>query len=84
MIAIIMSLFEAFKNVTDIEYTYSYGDGEDMNGVDLSFKINDILKTMQIKSGKFINLRDEFHINGSPNDLKYNVDYDKWELIINK
>ena len=75
MIAIIMSLVEAFKNVTDIEYTYSYGDGEDMNGVDLSFKINDTIKTMQIKSGKFINLGDEFHINGSPNDLKYNVDY---------
>lgn len=75
MIAIIMSLEYAFDGIEDVNYTYSYGDGDDMGGVDLSFKLNGVVKTMQIKSGKYIDLRDEFHIEGSPNSLEYNVDY---------
>ena len=76
VIAILLSLFDAFGKITDIDYTFDYGDGVDMNGIDLSFKLpNGELKTMQIKSGTFINLRDEFHIKGSPNDLKYDADY---------
>ena len=76
VIAIIMSLFDSFGGVSEINYTFEYGDGDDMNGIDLSFKLpNGELKTMQIKSGKFQNMGDEFHINGSPNDLTYSEDY---------
>jgi hypothetical protein len=76
MIAIIMSLSYAFGNVSNIEYTYEYGDGGDMGGIDLKFDLETgETKTMQIKSGKFLNMREEFLIEGSPNDLKYKEDY---------
>lgn len=76
VIAINLSLKDAFGEISDVEYTFDYGDGDDMNGVDLSFKLpNGELKTMQIKSGTFQNMGNEFHVNGSPNDLKYDVDY---------
>lgn len=76
VISIVDSLKDSFGDVTDIDYPFDYGDGDDMNGIDLSFKLpNGDLKTMQIKSGKFINMGDEFHITGSPNDLKYPTDY---------
>jgi hypothetical protein len=76
VIAIIMSLFEAFGEITEIEYTFDFGDGEDMDGIDLKFRLpNGELKTMQIKSGTFLNMGDEFHVNGSQNNLKYSTDY---------
>lgn len=76
VIAIILSLSEAFGKITDVDFTFDYGDGDDMNGVDLSFKLpNGELKTMQIKSGTYQNFGDEFHVKGSPNDLTYDVDY---------
>lgn len=76
VIAILMSLFDSFGDVREIDYTFDYGDGDDMNGVDLSFKLpSGEFKTMQIKSGTFQNMGDEFHIKGSPNDLTYNTDY---------
>lgn len=76
VISIIMSLKEAFGDVTDIDYTFEYGDSDDMNGVDLSFRLPDgSLKTMQIKSGKFVDMGDEFYVNGSQNDLTYKTDY---------
>lgn len=76
MIAIILSLRESFGIVSDIEYTFDYGDGDDMNGIDLSFKLEDgSLKTMQIKSGTYQDMGDEYHVIGSQNDLKYKTDY---------
>jgi hypothetical protein len=76
VISIILSLFNTFGEVTDIDYTFDYGDGGDMDGVDLKFRLpNGESKTMQIKSGTFQNMGDEFHINGSPNDLTYSEDY---------
>lgn len=76
VIAIILSLSNAFGNITDIDFTFDYGDGDDMSGVDLSFKLpNGELKTMQIKSGKYQNMGDEFLVDGSPNDLEYDADY---------
>jgi hypothetical protein len=76
VIAIIMSLFEAFGKITEIEYTFDFGDGEDMDGIDLKFRLpNGELKTMQIKSGTFQNMGDEFHVNGSQNNLKYITNY---------
>jgi hypothetical protein len=71
-----MSLFDAFGEITEIEYTFDFGDGEDMDGIDLKFRLpNGELKTMQIKSGTFQNMGDEFHVNGSQNNLKYSTDY---------
>lgn len=76
VISIIMSLKESFGDVTDIDYTFEYGDSDDMNGVDLSFRLPDgSLKTMQIKSGKFVDMGDEFYVSGSQNDLTYKTDY---------
>ena len=74
-IAIILKLTETFGEVTEISHTYDYGDGQDMDGIDLTFNTNDGKKTMQIKSGKFVQIDDEFYISGSPNDLTYDVDY---------
>jgi hypothetical protein len=76
VISIIMSLRESFGDVTDIDYTFEYGDSDDMNGIDLSFKLPDgSLKTMQIKSGKFVDMGYEFYVTGSQNDLTYKTDY---------
>ena len=73
-IAIILTLKNK-PNVTDIKYSFEYGDSEDMNGTDLIFKLDGVEKTMQIKSGKYLNLRDIFLVSGSPNDLSYKEDY---------
>lgn len=79
MIAIIIILemvFAKFGEVTNIEFTFSYGDGGDMDGIDLSFILNNVKKTVQIKSGTYQNIMgEEVHIKGSPNDLTYDVDY---------
>lgn len=76
MIGIVLSLNSAFGNVSDIDFTFEYGDVKDMGGVDLSFKLsNGDIKTMQIKSGKFLNMREEFLIEGSQNCLTYKEDY---------
>lgn len=76
VVSIVSSLFNVFGNVTNIEYTFDYGDGDDMNGVDLRFTLpNGEIKTMQIKSGTFLDMRDEFLVTGSPNDLEYKEDY---------
>jgi hypothetical protein len=84
MISILQSLEDAFGDVSDIDYTFDFGDGDDMNGVDLSFKLTDgSVKTMQIKSGKYLNMGDEFHVTGSPNDLKYKTDYYGYSNIDN-
>lgn len=75
-IAVILSLIECFGDITDIDFTFDYGDMSDMYGVDLSFTLpSGERKTMQIKSGKYLNMRDEFLIDGSPNSLEYDVDY---------
>jgi hypothetical protein len=76
MIGIILSLQSSFGDVSDINFTFEYGDSEDMGGVDLSFKLpNGDIKRMQIKSGKFLNMREEFLIEGSQNSLTYKEDY---------
>lgn len=75
MIPVIIKLPFIFDNVTNIEYTFDYGDSGDMNGIDLSFKCNGVNKTVQIKSGSFINSNDEFLVSGSQNSLEYNCDY---------
>jgi hypothetical protein len=76
VISVIQSLKDSFGEVTDVEFTFEDGDGGDMNGVDLSFKLpNGEFKTMQIKSGRCVEIGDEFNITGSPNDLTYDADY---------
>ena len=79
MVAIILSLkpfFKRFGVVSDIEYTYNYGDGGDMDGIDLTFKLNGKIKTIQIKSGTYQPIMgEEYYIKGSPNDLEYDTDY---------
>jgi hypothetical protein len=75
-IAIIMSLKKVFLGSYDYDYTFNYGDGSDMNGVDVSFITADgELKKIQTKSGKYMNMGSEFYVNGSQNTLDYNVDY---------
>jgi hypothetical protein len=75
MLAVVLSLKDTFNHIDNIEYTYDYGDEDDMMGIDLSFTLSGLKKTMQIKSGKYHNLVDEFLIKGSANDLEYNTDY---------
>ena len=89
MITILLNLKSTFGEVSDVDFTFDYGDGGDMDGFDLSFKISTgEIKTIQIKSGKFLNMKDEFLVNCSPNDLDYDTDYygyaslDDWERVV--
>lgn len=64
------------EKITNIDYSFKFGENDDMSGVDLSFDDeNGIKKTIQLKSGKFIDYGDEFHVQGSPNNLAYKTDY---------
>jgi hypothetical protein len=76
VIAILMSLRDSFGEISDLDYTFDYGDGDDMNGIDLSFKLpTGELKTIQIKSGTFQEIDNKIIVKGSPNDLSYKTDY---------
>lgn len=88
-IAIIPSIKKIFKDIDGLEYTFKYGDDEDMKGIDIAvFFKNGDRKTFQIKSGSYINLRDEFLVTGAPNHLKYTTDYygyvniDDWTYLV--
>jgi hypothetical protein len=74
-IALRYVLKNIFPNANNIDFTFDYGDGEDMDGCDMSFEIDGARKTIQIKSGKFNDMKDEVLVSGSPNDLKYKTDY---------
>ena len=64
------------ENITNIDYTFNFGNNDDMNGIDLSFNDSEgILRTIQLKSGTFTDYGDEFHVKGSPNNLHYQTDY---------
>jgi hypothetical protein len=71
-IAVILSLRSAFGEISDIKFTYEYGNKDDMDGFDLTFNDN---KSIQIKSGHYLNLRDKFLVRGSQNNLEYTTNY---------
>ena len=77
VISVLFSLNEAFDSVKNVHYSFEFGETEDMEGgVDLSFTDkNGEYKTMQVKSGKILNLGDEVIVDGSPNKLNYKTDY---------
>jgi hypothetical protein len=74
-IALRYVLKSIFVGATNIDFTFNDGDDDDMNGCDMSFFLNGIKKTIQIKSGKFNDLKDVVLVSGSPNDLTYRTDY---------
>lgn len=75
LISVIIGLKSCYGEIYDIDFTFDYGDKNDMNGIDLEFKLpNGQNRTVQVKSGKYLNLRDEFLVEGSVNGLDYKVD----------
>ena len=75
-IVVIKSLKLVFEDFVSVDFSFEYGISEDMNGVDLTFKLkNSNELTIQIKSGEFLNMRTEYIGTGSSNHLKYTTDF---------
>lgn len=75
-IAVILTFKKVFQGSYDYEYSFENGDGIDMDGVDITFTtIDGKVKTVQTKSGNYMNMGSEFYVNGSQNTLDYKTDY---------
>jgi len=80
-IALEIALRSIYRDILKIDYSFENGDSDDMEGIDMSvFKNDGGKKTIQIKSGSFIEIYDEFIVQGAPNDLKYTTD---WYAYVN-